>query len=153
MKNLLLSLSLLGALGLSGCACGPTECAPGANACACKPDSTCDANLVCGPSNTCVPPVTAGIAVDDANARGCELLLTEGPGTTVASVTFKGGVKGTWLRQAPKVAVSFVAGGDSALGSNVELGLVGGGASSLTVSKATCVDRLGARLTTAPAVR
>lgn len=153
MKNLLFSVTLLGALTLSGCACGPTECTPGANACACKPDSTCDANLVCGPANTCVPPVTAGIAVDDAAARGCELLLTEAPGTTVASVTFKGGVQGTWIRQAPKVAVSFVAGGDSALGNNVELGLVGAGAAGVTVSKATCVDRLGARLGSTPAVR
>jgi hypothetical protein len=154
MKTTTILVSLtLAALALSGCACGPAQCTAGAATCACKPDSTCDANLVCGPANTCVPPVTAGIAVDDASARGCEVLLAEAGGTTVASVTFKGGVQGTWIRQAPKVAVSFVAGGDSALGGNVELGLVGGGASGVTVTKASCVDRLGARLTTTPVVR
>ncbi len=152
MKSLLLSFSLFGALALSGCACGPTECAPGARDCACRPDSACDDGLACGPANLCVPPVTAGVAVDDAAARGCELLLTEAPGTTVVSVAFRGGVQGTWLRQAPKVAVSFVAGGDTALASNVELGLVGP-ASGLTVSRSSCVDRLGKRLTSAPTLR
>lgn len=152
MKHLLLSVSLVSALALSGCACGPTECTPGTASCACTADTTCDTGLVCGPANTCLPPTTAGVAVDDAAARGCEVLLTEAPGTTVAAVTFKNGVQGTWIRQAPKVAVSFVAGGDSAIGANVELGLVGA-ASGVTVTKAACVDRLGQRLATTPAVR
>ncbi len=129
---------------LAGCACNP-QCEPGALNCACKEASACNDALVCGGDNTCVAPTLATLQVTDANARGCELVLTENEGTTVAAVTFKNGLEGTWVRQAPKVAVTFVAGGDSAVSGQVELGLTGP-ASGVSVSKTGCVDVRGQRL-------
>ena len=69
-----------------------------------------------------------------------------------AIVTFKNGAKGTWLRQAPKVAVTVVSGGDTALTGAIDLGLTGP-ASGLAVSKGGCVDVAGQRLNTTLSVR
>lgn len=134
---LMLSLALV----LGGCNCNP-PCDPGAATCACKEGSVCNDGLACGADNKCVPPVAAGLQVDAA-ARGCELLLTESGATTVLTANFKNGVKGTFIRQAPKVALTFVSGGDTAIGSNVELGL-GGPTSGITVTRSSCVDVKGA---------
>ncbi len=151
MKSIVLSFSLAGLLSLSGCTCG-APCAPGAQSCACKEGSQCNDALACNPSNVCVPPVAAGLQVSDALARGCELLVTESAGSTVLSAAFKNGVKGTFVREAPKVAITFVSGGDTALGANVELGL-SGPASGLTVGKTSCVDVKGQRLNATVSIR
>lgn len=135
---------------LSGCTCGP-QCTAGAQSCACREGATCADGLACNAANVCVPPVAAGVQIDAA-ARGCEVLLTESAGSTVLSASFKNGVKGTFIRQAPKVALTFVSGGDTAIGGNVELGL-GGPASGLTVTKSSCVDLKGQRLTSTVSVR
>lgn len=135
-------LSLLAA----GCSCGPKECKAGTSGCACTAGSTCDPGLLCGAAHTCGPGTLGGLTVSDAAARGCEVLLTEQAGTTVGAVTFQGGVVGTWVREAPRVAITFVAPGDSALpGDGVQLGLVGPTA-GLTLTKASCVDAVGKKL-------
>jgi hypothetical protein len=134
---------LLSVLALSGCNCNPPNCEPGVASCACKTGDVCNEGLACVDSK-CVPPVAAGLQVDAA-ARGCELLLTESGTSTVVSANFKNGVKGTFIRQPPRVAVTFVSGGDTAIGNNVELGL-GGPATGVTVTKSSCVDVKGARV-------
>jgi len=88
-----------------------------------------------------------GLVVSDAAARGCEVLLAEAPGTTIAKATFNSGVQGVSLRQAPQLAVTFVAPADAPLPSGgVTLALTSGALSGVTVTKATCVDSKGARL-------
>lgn len=152
MNKFLLSLSVAGLLTLSGCNCNPQNCTPGAQACACVDGATCNTGLVCGSDNLCVAPVSAGVQIPDAAARGCEMVLTEAAGTEVVAVTFKNGAKGTWIRQAPKVAVTVVSGGDSALTGAIDLGLTGP-AAGLSVSKAGCVDVSGQRLNTSISIR
>lgn len=130
---------------LAGCSCGPKECPAGANTCACKAGSVCDTGLVCT-ANVCSPGTVGGLSVGDAAARGCEVLLTEQAGTTVGQVEFQAGVVGTWVREAPRVAITFVAPRDAALpAGGVTLGL-SGPASGLVLSKASCVDAAGKKL-------
>jgi hypothetical protein len=75
------------------------------------------------------------------------VLLTESAGTTVATGAFSGGVVGTTLRQAPQVALTFVAPGDAPFpAGSVQLSLASGTTAGLTVTKASCVDVKGARL-------
>lgn len=146
-----LIVSLFAVLALEACSCG-TDCKPGELSCACVEGSTCSAGLVCASDSKCVAPVAAGVQFPDAAARGCELLVTEATGTEVVSVAFKNGAKGTWIRQAPKVAISVVAGSDAALTGAVDLGLTGA-ASGLTVARSACVDVKGQRLTAAVTIR
>ena len=141
-----IAMSLLAGLLLMGCPT-PAKCDPGADTCACKPDSSCNDGLVCNPtSNTCGQGTLGGIQVGDAKARGCELLLTESAGTTVAAVAFKNGVVGTWVREAPRVAITFVAPKDEALpASSIDLNLTGP-AAGLALTRSSCVDGTGAAL-------
>ena len=152
MNKLLLLVSLSGLLALSGCNCNPSNCTPGAQACACVDGTTCNTGLVCGNDKLCVAPVAAGLQIPNAAARGCELVLTESAGTEVLAVTFKNGAKGSWIRQAPKVAVTVVSGGDTALAGTVDLGLSGPSA-GLTVTKGSCVDVKGQRVDGSLSVR
>lgn len=150
MRPLTLAFALSSLLLATACP-GPTQCTAGADGCACIAGATCNAGLQCGADLKCVPAVSAGVQFP-AEARGCELLLTETAGTQVVSAEFKSGVKGTWLRQAPKVAVTVVAAGDSSLAGAVQLSL-SGPASALTLSKASCVDVRGQALSTGPSLR
>lgn len=151
MKTFILWSALFVALVLPGCTC-PGPCEAGAQNCACKESAACNDGLACNPSNVCVPPVAAGVQVSEAGVRGCEVLLTESAGSSVLSAAFKNGAKGTFIRQPPKVALTFVSGGDSAIGNNVELGLAGP-ASGISVSKTSCVDVKGQRLTATVSIR
>lgn len=146
LKHLALLTSLT--LALAACDCGK-PCTPGAKDCACKEASVCDDALVCGEMNKCVAPTTVGVQVSDANARGCEVLLTEAAGSTVADVTFSKGVQGAFVREAPKVAFSFVAPADARLPAESIGVAITGPASGVTVSKVSCVDSAGAKLANA----
>jgi hypothetical protein len=152
MKSFPAMCVLLLGLSLSACQCNPPACAAGAVTCACKEGSVCNDGLVCGSDQKCAPAVSAGVQVSDATARGCEFLLTESAGTEVVSVAFKNGAKGTWIREAPKVAVTVVAGGDTALTGAIDLGL-SGSVSNLTISKTSCVDVTGQRLASTISIR
>jgi len=146
------NFSLIVVLSMAGCQCTPPVCPAGTQACACLEGGACNDGLVCGSDLKCAPAVAAGVQIADVAARGCEFVLTEAPGTEVVSVTFKNGAKGTWLRESPRVAVTVLAGSDAALGDAVQLGLTGA-ASSLTLSKASCVDVKGQRLATTLSIR
>lgn len=134
-------------LVVSACTCG-SPCTPGAKDCTCKEASVCDEGLVCG-DNKCVAPTTAGVQVSDANARGCEVLLTESAGNTVTEVTFSNGVEGAFVREAPRVAFSFVAPTDARLPSAGVGVSIAGAPSGITVSKVSCVDSAGQKLANA----
>lgn len=153
MHSRLFPLSCLAllVLALQGCSCG-TTCKPGELDCGCAEGTSCTAGLVCSSGNTCVAPVAAGVQISDAAARGCELLVAEAAGTEVVSVSFKNGARGTWIRQAPKVAISVVAGADTALAGSIDLGLTGA-SSGLTIAKSACVDVKGQRLASTVSIR
>lgn len=87
---------------------------------------------------------SSGLSVSNANARGCEVLLTE-KGGKVQRVTFEGSVKGTFLREAPRVAVTFVSKEDSPIAAGV-VKIEGGPLSGVEVTKVSCVDKSGAKL-------
>ncbi len=150
-----LNFSFVAVLALllgAGCQCNPPACTAGTQACACLESGACNDGLACGSDQKCAPAVAAGVQVADVSARGCEFVLTEAPGTEVVSVTFKNGAKGTWIREAPRVAVSVVTGSDTAFADAIQLGLTGA-ASSLSLSKASCVDLKGQRLATTLTIR
>jgi len=136
------------ALALSACTCG-TNCTPGAKDCACKAASACDDGLVCGGSNTCVAPNTVGVQVSDANARGCEVLLSETAGSAVTDVSFTKGVEGAWVREAPRVAFSFVAPADARMPTDGISVVVTGPATGVSVARVNCVDSAGQKLANA----
>lgn len=145
MRNAILALALF-LLSQVGCSCG-TTCKPGDAACPCLSGNTCNDGLACGSDGKCTAPMLVGLVVSDPAARGCEVLLTEQAGTVVANGQFTGGVVGTTVRQAPRVAMTFVAPGDSAFpAGGVQLALSSGTTAGLTVTKAACVDVKGARL-------
>lgn len=141
------SLVVVILLGVSGCQCTPAECTPGTQACGCREGGACDEGLACASDQKCAPAVAASVTVADANARACEFILTESAGTEVVAVTFKHGAKGSWVREAPRVAVTVAAGSDAALGDTVQLGLTGA-TTGLALSKGSCVDVKGQRLST-----
>ena len=158
----LLRTSLLGAVlcvPLSGCSCsdetggtpggqggtGSDACAPGGENCDCRPGNDCDAPLVCE-SGTCVQPASAGLTVSDRNARGCEVLLTEDK-AKVSGVSFGDGVKGTFIRESPKVSLSFIATADDAIPSGaVSVQFESGASDGLIVKTVKCNNKDGAPL-------
>jgi hypothetical protein len=149
MKSLIVRLGLVSlALLAAACNCGK-KCDAGALTCPCKSGSVCDTGLVCQADNTCGGGVAKGVHVD-ATARGCELLLTEAAGTTVAGVSFTNGLKGTFVRESPKVAVTFVAGGDKAISDGSVQLTLGGDNPSVAMVLGSCVDVHGARLPGSP---
>jgi hypothetical protein len=152
MKSLSMLVAVLGLLGVAGCSCNPPVCEAGSQGCACLEGSTCNTGLVCSSDLKCGAAVTIGVQVSDATARGCEFVLTEAAGTEVVSVNFKDGTRGSWIRQAPKVAVTVVSGGDSAISNAVSLGL-SGSASGVAFSKVSCVDLKGQRLASTLSIR
>jgi hypothetical protein len=142
-------LSLMAPL-LSACS-PPVTCAPGTQSCPCREGGACNEGLTCGADQKCGSAVAAGVQFDAA-ARACEFVLTESAGTQVLSVDFGAQARGAWVRQAPQVAITVVAGADAPLGSAVQLGLTGP-TSNLTLSKASCVDVTGQRLTSTLSLR
>lgn len=144
MNKLVFPVILL-LLAASACTCG-TTCTPGAKDCACKEANVCDEGLVCGDMNKCTSPTTVAVQVSDAKARGCEVLLTESAGSTVADVSFTKGVQGAFVREAPRVAFSFVAPANDRLPAEGVGVAIAGPASGVTVTKATCVDSTGQKL-------
>ena len=151
-KSLPLMVAMLGLLSVAGCTCPGAPCTAGTSSCRCAPGGVCNEGLACGADQQCAPPVSAGVQISDPSARGCEFLLTEAPGAEVISVEFKNGARGTWIREAPKVAITVVAGSDAALADAVQLGLTGSIA-NLTLSKASCVDQTGQRLASTLTIR
>jgi hypothetical protein len=65
---------------------------------------------------TCVAAKGAALRVDAA-ARGCEVLLEDTDAVKIASAQFSGVARGSYLRRAPRTAVSFIATSDAPIGS------------------------------------
>ena len=147
MNAKLFALCALTAL-FSACNCNPQTCVAGEKDCPCKEANTCNDGLACA-SNVCVAPTTGNVQVSDANARACELVLTETTGTSVASVTFNGGVVGTYIREAPRTAVTFAAPNDAVLPTSAIEVALSGPTSGVTVSRVSCVDSAGQKLANA----
>jgi hypothetical protein len=83
----------------------------------------------------------AGLSIAAAGARGCEVLLTESGGAAVEGVAFDRSLKGTFIREAPRVAVSFVSVGDQPIAAGAVRVTLGAGAfSGITVQSVSCVD-------------
>ena len=130
----------------SACSNGQPMCTPGANTCACKANDVCDTGLVCSAAKTCGAGAKVGLQISDTAARGCEILLTSSAGTAIKNLTFQDGVVGTFVNEAPRTAVSFVAPKDAALpGSGVRL-VVSGPMAGVSVTKSSCVDAKGVKL-------
>jgi len=77
-----------------------------------------------------------------ANARACDLLLRE-RGSRVTDVSFGDTVKGTFVREAPNVAVSFAATGDSSMASSEIALTFAGDGTDIEVAKVECADADG----------
>lgn len=108
--------------------------------CPCRTDRTCDTGLACV-DGVCVAEVTTGLVLP-AGARGCEVLLLEGGGR-VGEVRFAAGVRGTFVREAPRVAIAVIRESDADFPSGA-VEVLGTGSPVATVAEARCVDAAGA---------
>ncbi|MCB9731810.1 MAG: hypothetical protein H6745_04150 [Deltaproteobacteria bacterium] len=112
---------------------------PGTAGCACRGDGGCDTGLACV-ANVCqVASEPTGLVLP-AGARGCEILLSEGAGAAVSEVRFADSVRGTFIREAPRVAIAVTATSDADFADGA-VEVVGTGAP--TVTSSTCVDAAG----------
>jgi hypothetical protein len=130
---------------VSACTCG-APCTPGAAACACKSDQSCASGLVCSPTNVCERGTVVGIQISDPSARGCEVLVTDQPGTVVRGAEFQDSVVGTSVVETPRSAISFVAAKDAAISGEAVQLLLTGPATGVTISRFSCVDVNGQKL-------
>jgi hypothetical protein len=134
--------TLLAAALLSSVGCGEDP-APKSTS---VPDAAgTDEDTTTGDSDAIDPGVKSGLTLSDPNVRGCEILLTEGT-AKIESVSFDGTVVGTFIREAPKVAVSFVAAKDAPMGPSAIQLTVKGDATQVQVKKVSCVDAKAATL-------
>ena len=84
----------------------------------------------------------SGVSIDK-RARACDFLLIEGD-TRIDEVVFGEGVQGTFLREAPNVAVSLIATTDSPMGAEaVEIRFVDDEEGEVEVSEVACADAAG----------
>ena len=143
-RRQLVACALVASLALAACgdddsAAGPKD---GAVA-ACDNENPCGDGLVCV-DERCVAGGNVDVVIDSA-ARACEVLLQDGNAAQAVSVRFGKGVKGSFVRHAPRLALSFVAAGDEAVSaSDVVPVAVGAGVPALV--KTTCVDKAGKAL-------
>jgi len=72
--------------------------------CTCSEEEPCPKGFTCEQSE-CVAENATGIIIGSADARACEVLLLE-DSARVSGVDFSENVRGTFLRQAPRIAVS-----------------------------------------------
>ena len=101
--------------------------------------TTGDPDTATGGTDATDPGVKCGLTLSDPNVRGCEILLSEGT-AKIDSVTFDGTVVGTFIREAPKVAISFVAAKDAPMANGAIQVKINGDAKQVTVKKVSCVD-------------
>lgn len=111
--------------------------------------ASCSAAVACADGSVCldgkcVAGESRGIVVP-GNARGCELVLTDVANAQVASVAFGSGVKGSFVRRAPRTGVSLIADGDHGIDEK-GASLVLAGSGDPTISKVACVDNAGAAI-------
>jgi hypothetical protein len=130
---------------LAGCHhSGNSNCAPGERGCACGPLQTCQSGSSCS-GGMCVPEGSSGLGVSDSQARGCEVLLSDGGGR-IDRVDFGDNVTGRWLRQGDKVAAAFVANKDAPINGGITVTYAGNGNGSFNVVRSHCYGAKGEAL-------
>ena len=80
----------------------------------CTETTACGDGKVCQ-AGACVAAKGAGLRVDAA-ARGCEVLLEDTETAKIARAEFGAEARGSYLRRAPRTALSFIAATDVSLG-------------------------------------
>ncbi|MFO0750357.1 MAG: hypothetical protein U1F43_32510 [Myxococcota bacterium] len=110
--------------------------------CPCRPDDSCDGALTCQDGVCKTPVVEAHGLVLPAGARGCEVLLAEAGGA-VSEVHFAASVHGTFIREAPRVAIAVVSAADADFAAGA-VEVVSSATPPATVVSARCVDAAGA---------
>lgn len=144
----LLSFAFL--FALAACDGAPPEepdagrCTPGSAGCACLAESRCEGSLVCD-MGLCRAASTRELVVRDARARSCEVVLVEG-GTEVLGVEFGSGVRGTFIREAPRTALTFFRESDAAFATGAVRVLNTEALGSINLRRARCFDRDGVEL-------
>lgn len=111
----------------------------GTRDCPCRDDLGCDGDLTCI-EGVCQAVVATGLELP-AGARGCEVLLSES--SRVSEVRFAAGVRGTFIREAPRVAIAVVQELDADFAPGA-VEVLGAGSPLATVVSARCVDAAGA---------
>ena len=141
------------AIAMGGCSCSEEEespaaaCTPGSQGCECRAGSECDGDLACE-QGLCSGGATATLTISNPAVRGCEVLVVDN-GSRVERASFGEGVVGSFVREAPKLALSFVSAGDSPVPSGAVTlaihGATGGEGSSaqVEVRRANCVGADG----------
>lgn len=144
-----LTIALALAAGCGDDGGGPdASCELGTEGCACNM-GTCGSGLACD-EGMCVRVESSGISIDDANARSCELIVIESE-LEVINVQFGSGVEGTFVREAPRTAITFHRSDDSAFGSDaVSVQTTSDPGGSLSIRRPRCFDRDGAELSGDP---
>ncbi len=121
------------------------ECVAGAAGCACTMDGTCDGDAMCV-NNLCEGAQSSGLTITSDAARSCEIMLTESEGGRVLGATYAEGVKGSWRRRAPNVALALTRTDDAAFpASSASIQFAEGGTLP-TVGKVRCFDAEGAEI-------
>ena len=159
MSRLLpLSRSLLAALALLAVAgCGDDDadtpdagtCAPGSAGCACLEGSMCAMGLMCD-TGLCRAVDVIALEVGDANARSCEVVIVEDR-TQLLAVDFAAGTRGTFVREAPRTAVTFTRETDTAFDDRaITIRRTEAAGASLTLERGRCFDREGNAIAGSP---
>lgn len=146
--SLLLTLSTGACDGCSDDTGGPAACEPGRAGCECTAAGTCENGLTCE-ANLCAAEETLEVLIEDPNARACEVLLLE-RGGKLSGVDYAEAVRGTHLRQAPRIALTFTRRSDESFGAgDIQVRYVGDSATGLELSQADCFDSAGRPIATA----
>ena len=104
------------------------------------PQAKTDAGVT---EDTGQPVATSGVTFSSDAVRGCELVLTN-DGATVDSVTFAETVKGSFVQEAPKTAITVVSKTSDATIPPGAVGLVvTGDVTNLKVTSVSCVGEDG----------
>ncbi|MCP4541188.1 MAG: hypothetical protein GY832_28980 [Chloroflexi bacterium] len=121
------------------------ECEKGTANCACKEGDTCDDGLTCV-DGICKSQSSDGLSISDPLARSCEVLVEENDIRVVGLTKDETKIKATFVRQAPKVAITFYALKDAAIADGT-LGIRYTGGGSMAIKKTSCADAKGKILT------
>lgn len=78
----------------------------------------------------------------DKRARSCDLLIVEGE-TRIEAVVFGEGVQGTFVREAPNVAVSFIATEDSSIDADAVVVQLADADGEFEITQVACADSAG----------
>jgi hypothetical protein len=144
---LLATLSVIVACGDDGGSKPPvdagTQTGSAASGEACNADKLCSDGLVCS-SGKCATGAALTLSVDSA-ARGCELSVVDASDAKVTDVKFCDGVRGSLIRRAPRMGLSFIAAKDEAI-PGAQISLVVAGKGEPKIEHTACVDSKGKAL-------